>query len=85
MSNVLITISIIAPIIGNSAVTITPVTFLIITFIRRFNTQVISIPIAPLVNPTINVSALNTLDISFLLAPIALNIPISLVLYNTEI
>mgnify|MGYP006990144687 FL=1 len=36
-------------------------------------------------NPTINVSALNTLDMSFFDAPIALSIPISFVLSNTDI
>ena len=46
---------------------------------------VIPIPNNPEISPTINVSALNTLDMSFLDAPIALNIPISFVLSNTEI
>ena len=43
------------------------------------------IPNTPADNPTINVSALNTLDMSFFDAPIALSIPISLVLSRTEI
>ena len=40
----------------------------------------IPIPNNPAINPSITVSALNTLVISFLLAPIALKIPISFVL-----
>ena len=47
--------------------------------------NVTTIPKIPAINPTINVSALNTLDISFLDAPIALKIPISFVLSNTDI
>ncbi len=50
-----------------------------------FNKTVIPIPNAPAVKPTINVSALNTLEISFLEAPIALKIPISFVLSRTDI
>ena len=41
-------------------------------------------PIIPDIKPIMNVSALNTLEISFFDAPIALNIPISFVLSNTE-
>ena len=47
--------------------------------------MVTPIPNNPAINPTIKVSALNTLDISFLEAPIALKIPISFVLSNTDI
>ena len=54
-------------------------------FIGNVNNTVIPIPIRPDINPTIKVSALNTLEISFLDAPMALNIPISFVLSNTEI
>ena len=43
------------------------------------------IPSNPAAAPIIKVSALNTLDISFLEAPILLKIPISLVLSKTEI
>ena len=43
------------------------------------------IPNNPATNPIINVSALNTLDMSFLEAPIALKIPISFVLSSTDI
>ena len=50
-----------------------------------YKRQVIPIPNNPAINPTINVSALNTLEISFLDAPIALNIPISFVLSSTDI
>ena len=48
------------------------------------NSLAISIPSAPENNPIINVSALNTLVISFFLAPIARKIPISFVLSKTE-
>ena len=43
------------------------------------------IPSKPDTNPIINVSALNTRVMSFFLAPRLLNIPISFVLYKTEI
>ena len=49
------------------------------------NSKVIPIPNNPATNPTINVSALNTREISFFDAPIARNIPIYFVLSNTEI
>ena len=42
-------------------------------------------PNTPLINPIMNVSALNTRVISFLLAPIDRKIPISFVRSNTEI
>ena len=54
-------------------------------FIGNVNNIVIPIPNSPAIKPTINVSALNTLEISFLDAPIALNIPISFVLSSTDI
>jgi hypothetical protein len=44
------------------------------------SSSVINTPNEPAVKPTISVSALNTLDISFLLAPILFNMPISRVL-----
>ena len=47
--------------------------------------SVTPIPMTPAVKPIINVSALKTRETSFLLAPIALKIPISFVLSNTEI
>ena len=76
----------IAPAIGGTIViTVTPVNWCINAFIGIVNNTVIPIPKSPEINPTINVSALNTLDISFLEAHIALNIPISFVLSNTEI
>ena len=42
-------------------------------------------PNTPLINPIMNVSALNTRVISFLLAPMERKIPISFVRSNTEI
>ena len=74
----------IAPPIGSIATLDMPDRFLIMMFIGIVRSRVISIPIIPAINPSINVSALNTRDISFLLAPIARNIPISLVLSRTE-
>jgi len=54
-------------------------------FIGNVRIYTITRPRAPLHTPIIKVSALNTLVISFFLAPNALNIPISFVLSNTEI
>ena len=73
----------IVPPIGSIATLDMPDRFLIMMFIGIVRSRVISIPIIPAINPSINVSALNTRDISFLLAPIARNIPISLVLSRT--
>jgi hypothetical protein len=42
------------------------------------------IPSAPATKPSISVSALNILEISFFDAPILLSMPISLVLSRTE-
>ena len=56
-----------------------------IMFIGMFSSKVTIIPIAPAENPTISVSALNTLEISRFEAPIARRIPISFVLSRTEI
>ena len=53
--------------------------------IGMLSNNVTTIPKIPAINPTINVSALNTLDISFLLAPIAIKISIYFVLSNTYI
>ena len=75
----------IAPFKGNLAILDIPVIDLIIILTGIFNNNVIHIPNKPAINPTINVYALNTLDISFLLAPMALNIPISFVLSSTDI
>ena len=57
----------------------------IIALIIGINARVIPTPNNPLKSPIINVSALNIDDIFFLDAPIARNIPISLVLSRTEI
>ena len=83
--NILISTRIIPATHGKKALTFTPVTDFIILFIGIVRSTVTPIPISPAINPVINVSALNTLYISFLDAPIALNIPISLVLSNTDI
>ena len=74
-----------APLTGNLAICETPVIFSTTILIGTFNTSVINIPNTPLINPIINVSALNTRVISFLLAPIERKIPISFVRSNTEI
>ena len=70
---------------GTTAFTLTPVIACIPALIGIVNNTVIPIPSNPEISPTINVSALNTLDISFFEAPIALNIPISFVHSNTDI
>ena len=54
-------------------------------FIGISNNKVTPIPITPANSPTINVSALNIDEIFFFDAPIALNIPISFFLSNTDI
>ena len=54
-------------------------------FIGRIRSSDIPIPSAPATNPTISVSALNTLEISLFEAPTERSIPISFVLYRTEI
>ena len=82
---ILIKTNIIPPIGGSATFTATPVIVYIKLFIGNVNNIVIPIPNSPAINPTINVSALNTLEISFLDAPIALNIPISFVLSSTDI
>ena len=75
----------IAPALGGTmAFTDTPAKLYIKLFIGIVNNIVIPIPIIPDIKPIIKVSALNTLDISFLDAPIALSIPISFVLSSTE-
>ena len=70
---------------GTDVVIITPVNAKIILFIGNVRSTVMPIPITPAISPTIKVSALKTLDISFFDAPIALKIPISFVLSSTEI
>ena len=74
-----------APLTGNLAICETPVIFSTTRLIGTFNTRVINIPNTPLINPIMNVSALNTRVISFLLAPMERKIPISFVRSNTEI
>ena len=56
-----------------------------ITLPSNDNSRVIIIPSIPAARPSIIASALNTRDISFLRAPIALNIPISFLLSSTDI
>ena len=74
-----------APCHGNFAMCSTPVFDATMVEIGIFNKIVIIIPIHPLVSPIIKVSALNTRETSFLLAPMLLKIPISYVRSNTEI
>ena len=82
----LITTKIIAAFTGKTAFTVSIlVKEWIILLIGILSNSVTTIPKIPAINPTINVSALNTLDISFLDAPIALKIPISFVLSKTDI
>ena len=85
ISIMLISTSITPPIGGSATFTATPVILQIKLFIGNVSNIVIPIPNSPAIKPTINVSALNTLEISFLDAPIALNIPISFVLSSTDI
>ena len=84
VSTTLITTKNIAPPSGSDATLIPTISFSII-FAKTFSINVITIPKVPDTKPIIMVSALNTLDTSFLDAPIALSIPISFVLSNTEI
>ena len=81
----LIITNIAPPTTGKLLIPLTPANFSIIIFIGIFNNNVIPIPSNPATKPTIKVSALNTLEISFLDAPIALKIPISFVLSSTDI
>lgn len=83
--NILIKTNIIPACQGKKASTFTPVTDIIILLIGIVSNTVTPIPISPDTKPVMKVSALNTLEISFLDAPIALKIPISFVLSNTEI
>ncbi len=85
VSSMLITTSIIPPAIGKLANPEMSVTAFMIIFIGIFKISVTIIPNRPAPKPTMNVSALNTLDMSFLDAPILLKIPISFVLSRTEI
>ena len=77
------TTKIIAAPTGNIAV-ILVFTLWIIAFVGISRSSVVRIPNIPENNPTINVSALNIEEIFFFEAPIALSIPISLVLSRTD-
>ena len=85
VKNILINTSINPATGSNVALIATPDRLYIKLFIGIVRSTVIPIPKSPAINPTINVSALNTFDISPLDAPIALSIPISFVLSNTDI
>ena len=61
----------------------TPAKLFIIILIGMFNKTVINMPSNPADKPIISVSALNTLETSFLDAPILLSMPISFVLSRT--
>ena len=69
---------------GKYVVTTVPVIFKINELIGNVSRTVIPTPINPAKKPSIIVSALNILEISFLEAPIALKIPISFILSSTE-
>ena len=71
--------------IGSAAKLLTPVKDFIILFAGNINKLVIKIPREPESRPTITVSALNTLDISFLLAPILFRIPISFCSFSGKV
>ena len=75
--NMLIATRIIAPSHGSAAIPEIPVYAWMITFTGMVRSSVIPIPIIPAAKPTINVSALNTLEISRLEAPMLRRIPIS--------
>ena len=85
VSTTLIITKIIAPFIGKIAAFEIEARLFISKFIGIVNNIVTPIPISPAVIPIINVSALNTLVISFLEAPILRKIPISFVLSRSEI
>ena len=63
--NILIITSIIPAFVGTTAFTLTPVIECITALIGIVSNIVIPIPNNPEISPTINVSALNTLDMSF--------------------
>ena len=84
VSSILITTSIIPPAAGNTAMLEIPTILCIIRLIGIHSSRVTPIPSTPAVSPTIKVSALNTLEISFLEAPMLLSMPISFVLSNTD-
>ncbi len=65
VSTILIITNIIAPPNGRLAIPDTPAIAFIIAFIGIVRIRVINIPKSPAAKPIINVSALNTLDISF--------------------
>ena len=75
--------NIVAATVGKTAV-ISSFTLWITILVGINSKSVTTIPIIPENNPAINVSALKIEDILRLEAPIALNIPISFVLYKTE-
>lgn len=86
VNSMLITINIIAPETGNDAFKLLiPVNWNKIILMIMLNINVRPMPMIPATNPTIKVSALKTLEISVLEAPMDLNIPISLVRSSTEI
>ena len=75
----------IAPSVGSCAILGSEVRCSITALMGIIISNVERIPSAPETNPTMSVSALNTLEISFFDAPIARRIPISFVLSRTEI
>lgn len=77
--NMLLQRGLTAPSHGSAAIPEIPVYAWMITFTGMVRSSVIPIPIIPAAKPTINVSALNTLEISRLEAPMLRRIPISLV------
>jgi hypothetical protein len=84
--SILIMTSIIAPTQGRTALMLEkPESAWIIAFTGKQKSMVKTIPIMPAATPMIKVSALNTREISFLEAPMALSMPISFVLSRTEI
>lgn len=81
----LIRISIIAPPSGRTALRAAIlVRWIRIAFIGISRIRLVTIPMTPAQSPTITVSALKILEMSFLEAPIARSIPISLVRSSTE-
>ena len=76
----------IAPLTGSLALKILiPVRLCNIRLMGRSNSSVKPMPIRPAPKPTIMVSALKTLAISFFDAPMERRIPISFVLSSTDI
>jgi hypothetical protein len=83
--SILIRIKIMAPWVGRMATLERSVRDRIIAFMGKRSKMVVPMPKRPAAKPMVSVSALNTLEMSLLEAPMERSTPISLVLSKTEI